>query len=112
MIVIATDAPLDHRHLERLAWRSFAGLARTGASMSHGSGDYAIAFSVDRGPIEMLDGGTLSRLFVAAAEASEEAIVASLFAAETVEGHLGTARALPVHRVLQLLDQAGALEED
>ena len=112
MIVIATDAPLDHRHLERLAERSFGGLARTGASLSHGSGDYAIAFSVDRDAVRLPDGGGLSRLFVAVRDATEEAIVASLFAAETVEGHLGTAEALPVDRTIELLAQAGVLARE
>lgn len=112
MIVLATDAPLDHRHLERLAERTLGGLARTGASLSHGSGDYAIAFSVDRGPIDVPGGGALSRLFRAAADATEEAIVASLFAAKTVRGDLGTAEALPVDRALELLRAAGVLDGD
>jgi len=112
MIVLATDAPLDHRSLERLAERSFGGLARTGSSMSHGSGDYAIAFSVDRGSIEIPGGGGLSRLFVAAMEATEEAIIASLFAAETVRGHLGTTEALPVDAALAILEGAGVLADD
>ena len=112
MIVIATDAPLDHRHLERLAERAFGGLARAGASLSHGSGDYAIAFSVDRGSVRLPGGEGLSRLFVAVRDATEEAIVASLFAAETTPGHLGTAEALPVGRVLQLLEAAGVLADD
>lgn len=112
MIVIATDAPLDHRHLERLAERSFGGLARAGASLSHGSGDYAIAFSVDRDVGRLPGGGGLSRLFVAVRDATEEAIIASLFAAETVDGQLGTAAALPVGRTLELLDGAGVLAGD
>jgi len=112
MIVLATDAPLDHRSLERLAERTFGGLARTGSSMSHGSGDYAIAFSVDRGPIDIPGGGALSRLFVGAMDATEEAIIASLFAAETTRGQLGTAEALPIDRVLDILDEAGVLAGD
>jgi D-aminopeptidase len=112
MIVIATDAPLDHRHLERLAERSFGGLARTGASLSHGSGDYAIAFSVDRGAVRLPGGGGLSRLFLAVRDATEEAIVASLFAAEAVRGHQGAAEALPVGRTLELLGRAGVLAGD
>ncbi|MFW6039439.1 MAG: P1 family peptidase [Gemmatimonadota bacterium] len=112
MIVIATDAPLDHRHLERLAERSFGGLARAGASLSHGSGDYAIAFTVDRDAVPLPGGGGLSRLFVAVRDATEEAIVASLFAAETVTGHMGAAEALPVGRTLELLERAGALADD
>lgn len=112
MIVLATDAPLDHRSLERLAERSFGGLARTGSCMSHGSGDYAIAFSVDPGTIAIPGGGALSRLFVAAMEATEEAIIASLFAAETVKGHMGTTEALPVDAALSILGRAGVLADD
>ena len=112
MIVIATDAPLDHRHLERLAERSFGGLARAGASLSHGSGDYAIAFSVDRGPVRLPEGGELSHLFRAVMDSTEEAIVASLFAADSVDGHLGRAEALPVARVLEILRRAGALASE
>ncbi len=77
MIVIATDAPLAHRELERVAERAFAGIARTGSWMSHGSGDYAIAFSTHRGAVELADGELLTRLFVAAAEAVEEAVLNS-----------------------------------
>lgn len=80
--------------------------------MSHGSGDYAIAFSVNRGPIDIPGGGALSRLFVGAMEATEEAIVASLFAAETTRGHLGTTEALPVDRVLRILGEAGVLADE
>jgi len=112
MILIATDAPLDHRHLERLAERSFGGLARAGASLSHGSGDYAIAFTVDRDAARLPGGGALSRLFVAVRDATEEAIVASLFAAETVNGHMGSAEALPVDRTLELLKRAGVLTSE
>ena len=110
MIVLATDAPLDHRQLERIASRTFGGLARTGATLSHGSGDYAIAFTVSDAPPD-LDGGALSRLFVATMEATEEAIVASLFAATTTRGHQGSAEGLPIDRVLALLRQAGRLAE-
>lgn len=109
MIVVATDAPLDHRQLERLAERSFGGLARTGASLSHGSGDYAIAFTVDRSP-KPGSQGFMTGLFVAAMEATEEAIIASLFAAESTTGHLGSVEGLPVERVLRMLGEAGWLE--
>lgn len=110
MIVLATDAALDHRQLERLATRSFGGLARTGASLSHGSGDYAIAFTVSDASPDV-GGRSLSRLFRAAMEATEEAIVASLFAATTTTGHHGTAEGLPIDRVLKLLREAGRLED-
>jgi D-aminopeptidase len=110
MIVVATDAPIDSRGLERLAERTFAGLARTGAALSHGSGDYAIAFTMHRGSPERLDGGTMTGLFVAAAEATEEAILNSLFRATRVTGHRGrSVEALPVDRVEELLRARGAL---
>ena len=101
MIIIATDAPLDQAGLRRLATRSFAGMARTGASFSHGSGDYAIAFSTARSaqtkaprPIQ---GGRLSPLFVAVADATEQAILDSLCAAQTTTGMGRTVRAMPLH---------------
>jgi D-aminopeptidase len=107
MIVIATDAPLSDRNLTRLARRAFAGLARTGASFSNGSGDYAIAFSVaesvrrtsqrraTRYAYEELPNDQMSPLFQAVIEATEEAIYNSLFYAHDMHGHGGTfARAL------------------
>jgi D-aminopeptidase len=114
MIVIATDAPLDAAALRRLAARSFAGMARTGASFSHGSGDYAIAFSTakelrirhgsDRAGGATLRGDELSKLFTAVADATEQAILDSLCAAETTAGappHV--VQAVPLDRLQQLL---------
>ena len=116
MVVIATDAPLDARALERLASRAFIGLGRTGSSMSNGSGDFAIAFStaavVRRGPLpagvatrptEVVTNDYLSPLFQAVAEATEEAVLNSLFKAESVRGTRATIRALPLDSVLPLL---------
>jgi len=113
MIVVATDAPLDARQLERLAKRAIVGLARTGASMSNGSGDYAIAFSsapsVRRRqgepvhPAPMLDNGEMDDLFVGVAEATEEAIDNSLFKARDMRGDRGAVPALPIDQVLRLL---------
>jgi len=104
MIVIATDAALSHRELTRVAERAFAGIARTGSWMSHGSGDYAIAFSTHRGAVEPPDGSMLTRLFVAAAEAVEEAVLNSLFRATTTVGYRGhRAEALPLAEVLEVL---------
>jgi D-aminopeptidase len=109
MIVIATDAPLSDRNLKRLASRGLAGLARTGASMSNGSGDYAVAFSTNEDvrrtpqrrskvwkypevPTELM-----SPLFEAAIEATEEAIYNSLCMAMTMSGYRGrTINALPL----------------
>jgi D-aminopeptidase len=106
MIVIATDAPLAHRELERLAERAFAGIARTGSWMSHGSGDYAIAFSTHRGPLDAPGGELLSRLFVATAEAVEEAVVNSLFLATTTVGYRGhRAEGLPIAEVLEVMER-------
>ena len=119
MIVVATDAPLSDRNLERLADRAFAGLARTGAAFSNGSGDYAIAFSTAEGVRRTLErrGGQatvvywsndrMSPLFVAVAEATEEAILNSLLKAETttsvIDGKPVTVEALDVERVKGLL---------
>jgi len=105
MIVIATDAPLAHRELSRVAERAFAGIARTGSWMSNGSGDYAIAFTTWRGPVEMMDGDLLTPLFVATAEAVEEAVINSLFRATTTVGYRGhRAEAIPIPAVLEILE--------
>lgn len=115
VIVIATDAPLSDRNLRRVAERAFAGIARTGSSFSNGSGDYAIAFStheaVRRTParrsaaasVADLPNDRVSPLFQATIEATEEAVLNSLFKAETVVGHRGTANALPLDTVLPML---------
>lgn len=109
MIVVATDAPLDARNLSRLARRSFLGMSRTGGNGSNGSGDYAIAFSTVRQPQELIANDAMTPLFEAVADATEEAIYNSLFAAETVTSNGATAEALPVDRVMRLLRQRGAL---
>ncbi len=107
MIVLATDAPRSQRNLRRLAERTSHGVARTGSSMAHGSGDYAIALSTDRGPAAKLEGALMTVLFGAAMEATEEAVLNSLFAATTTVGFRGrVVRALPVDEVLQLLRSA------
>jgi D-aminopeptidase len=116
MIVVATDAPLDARNLERLAKRALLGIARTGGYFSGGSGDYAIAFSTaasvrvpQRAPertrtITLLRDDAVSPLFQAAAEASEEAILNSLFQAVRTEGRDGhVAEALPLEKVRELI---------
>jgi D-aminopeptidase len=117
MIVLATDAPLDPLGLERLARRTFLGVARTGSPETSGSGDFAIAFStaasVRRGPLppgaltrtgeERVAGDAISPLFEAAVEATEEAIINSLFRATTVRGYRGTVAALPMDSVLTIL---------
>jgi D-aminopeptidase len=112
MIVLATDAPLSDRNLKRLAKRGLAGLARTGASMSNGSGDYVIAFStaeeVRRTPERRskvwaypeVPNNLMSPLFQAATEATEEAIYNSLCMAETMIGRRNqTINALPLEAI-------------
>jgi len=101
MIVVATDAALDHRQLDRLARRALIGLGRAGSAMDHGSGDFVIAFSTSHQPPVADD--TLNPLFQAVADATEEAIINSLFRAQTVRGARGTAEALPLDRVRRLL---------
>lgn len=116
MIVIATDAPLDARNLERLAKRAFMGLAKTGGIASNGSGDYVIAFSTHpsvRIPhysepelydTKIISNDALSPLFLAAIEATEEAIVNSLFAAKTMVGRDGNkVSALSIEQVISIL---------
>ncbi|MCA8954389.1 MAG: P1 family peptidase, partial [Planctomycetes bacterium] len=105
MIVIATDAPLDQRALTRLATRAFAGMARTGASFSHGSGDYSIAFSTAEREASSLRGDDLSPLFMAVADATEQAILDSLCAATTTRGMGRTVRALPLEPLRALLSR-------
>ncbi|MFN7541931.1 MAG: P1 family peptidase [Acidobacteriota bacterium] len=100
MIVVATDAPLEHRALSRLASRAIWGLGRTGSTGSNGSGDYAIAFSTFRNPISPLRGDLLSPLFQAVIEATEEAVLNSLFLARTIVGNGLRVEALPVDRVV------------
>jgi D-aminopeptidase len=115
MIVVATDAPLDSRNLERLAARAILGLSRTGSPMTNGSGDYVIAFSTAEGvrrtpvrrggvhQVELLPNDLTSPLFQAVVEATEEAILNSLFRATTTEGHRGRVEALPVDRVVEMV---------
>ena len=121
MIVVATDAPLDARNLDRLALRAITGLARTGSSMSNGSGDFVIAFStaesVRRKPaeggqtrtIQDLPNDYMSILFRGVAEATEEAIYNSLFKATTVKSASMTVEALPIDAVLEILRKYNAV---
>lgn len=113
MIVVATDAPLGNRNLTRLARRALAGLARTGSSMTNGSGDFVISFSTT--PVSRLaaagpvSNNRMSPLFHAAIEATEEAIYNSLFMATRVVGHRGTAEALPIDSTMAILRQYGVV---
>jgi D-aminopeptidase len=106
VIVIATDAPVDARNLRRMAARAIMGMARTGAAGSNGSGDYAIAFSTaEQGGVPVLHNDAMSPLFLGVIEATEEAIVNSLFRATTVTGNGRTIEALPLAKVLQFLQK-------
>ena len=118
IVVLATDAPLSDRNLERVARRAFLGIARTGSPMTNGSGDYAIAFSTSPAvrrtperrekpsPVVDLPNDQMSPLFEAAVEATEEAVINSLFAATPVDGNGHRVDALPVDQVLKLYRRA------
>ncbi|MGM0545658.1 MAG: P1 family peptidase [Bacteroidota bacterium] len=120
MIVVATDAPLDARNLERLAKRAMLGLGKTGGIASNGSGDYVVAFSTaesvripyssekDLKTQNVLRNSVMSPLFMAVNEATEEAIINSLFHAETMTGRDGhTIEELPVGEVLKIMKGYG-----
>ncbi|MDQ1591061.1 MAG: D-aminopeptidase [Pyrinomonadaceae bacterium] len=128
IIVVATDAPVDARNLQRIAARAMMGLGRTGASGSNGSGDYVIAFSTapevrihansDPKPgglfapreLKLLSNEAMSPLFLACIEATEEAIYNSLFRAQTTTGYGKlTVEALPLERTLDILRKYNAL---
>jgi D-aminopeptidase len=125
MIVVATDAPLSDRNLERLAARAILGLARTGSSASNGSGDYVLAFSTAEGVRRRVDAAAApaagphpradtvlenddaSPLFQAVVEATEEAIYNSLFRATTTGGRGGTVEAIPLGPLRAVLAKYG-----
>jgi len=122
MIVVATDAPLDARQLQRLAGRALLGLAAVGSPMTHGSGDYVIAFSTAKEVRVAHEGAgltvtrvklrdeTLSPLFQATREATEEAIVNSLLKATTVTGLEGrTCEAIPIDGVIEICKRFGVI---
>jgi D-aminopeptidase len=114
IVVVATDAPIDARNLKRLASRAMLGLGRTGSAGTNGSGDYVIAFSTDLQSriqpsesvrkIQLLSNDAMSPLFLAAVEATEEAVYNSLFRAVTVVGRDGNrAEALPLEKTIEIL---------
>lgn len=113
IMVVATDAPLEHRNLERLGRRALLGLGRGGGSMSNGSGDYVLAFSsVPLSRLwdeERVPNAAMSPLFQAAAEATEEAILNSILLATTVEGDRGTVEAIPIEPTLEILRRHGVV---
>jgi len=118
IVVIATDAPLSDRNLERLAHRGILGIARTGSPMTNGSGEYAVAFSTSlevrrtperrARPSQIIDlpNDAMSPLFEAAVEAAEEAAINSLFAATATDGNGRHVEALPVDQVIKLYKRA------
>lgn len=119
MVVVATDAPLDNHNLKRLAQRALLGIPRTGGFYTSGSGDYCIAFSAAESmrfphrarentlKQEIIRTDRMSPLFLAAAEASEEAILNSLFKATTMQGKNGRKQeALPLDKVKAIMDEA------
>jgi D-aminopeptidase len=117
MIVVATNAPLDALNLKRLAARAWLGIARTGSSASNGSGDYAIAFSTapqvrihanDKAltrNMEVMTNDAMSPLFLAAIEATEEAVYNSMFKATTMTGNGHTVEALPIEKTVEILKE-------
>jgi len=117
IVVIATDAPVGERNLERIAARAMMGLGRTGSSAANGSGDYALAFSTAtsmRRPFgaKQLKGTELandemSALFQATVEVVEEAVYNSMFMATTVRGNGRTVHAIPLDRVREILQRHG-----
>ena len=124
MIVAATDAPLLHRNLKRLAKRALLGLARTGSFMANGSGDYVIAFSTAEQlrltgtprknvSAEELANDMMTPLFRAVVEATEEAVYNSLFKATTITGiNQNRAEALPVDKTIEICRRYGVLNWD
>ncbi len=124
MIIIATDAPLSSRNLERIAKRSFLAFGRVGSFSSNGSGDYSIAFSTHpdvRVPyrydqpvqeVPRLMNDDMSPLFLATLEATEEAIYNSLFMAEDMTGREGhEVKALPIPQTLEILKKYNVIKE-
>ena len=120
MMIVATDAPLSSRNLERVAKRAWLGMGKAGGVASNGSGDFVIAFSTNKSmrvPYDAKANETLKRdvvqndnmtpLFMATIEATEEAIVNSLFAAKDTKTYKGTTvKALPVDKVMQMMKEA------
>ncbi|KYG74190.1 aminopeptidase [Roseivirga spongicola] len=121
MMVVLTNAPLDARQLERIAKRAMMGLAKTGGIASNGSGDYVIAASTaesmripyqtrnttDNGGV--LRNDEMSALFMATIEATEEAIINSLFTAQTMTGNGRTVESIPLNRVISILKSYGVI---
>ena len=123
MMVVATDAPLTARNLDRVARRAMMGLARTGSFASNGSGDYVIAFSTNPNvrkprvsevpvPLEVLVNESMTPLFAAIAEATEEAIYNAIFKATTISSSRGELRAIPLEDLMRVLGKYQSLNWD
>jgi D-aminopeptidase len=121
MIVLATDAPVSPRNLERMAKRAMLGLARTGSYASNGSGDFVVAFSTQNrrtgeaspGTDSLLPNAAMSPLFLGTVEATEEAVYNALTAATTVKGRDGhVQKALPLNRLREILRKAGHIDSN
>ncbi len=123
MMVVATDAPLTARNLDRVARRAMMGLARTGSFASNGSGDYVIAFSTNPNvrkprvsevpvPLEVLVNESMTPLFAATAEATEEAIYNAIFKATTISSSRGELRAIPLEDLMRVLGKYQSLNWD
>ena len=117
MIIIATDAPLSNRNLKRMAKRVDHAFGRVGAYSSNGSGDYAIIFSTSKPPSsdkksftrKEIKNNSMNGLFMATVEATEEAIINSLFMAETVSSKYGKMEELPIDETMKILKKYRAL---
>ena len=117
MIIVATDAPLSNRNLERMAKRAVIGMANVGSFISNGSGDYVIAFTTFEALTlnksiatrKEINNRAMNGMFLAVAEATEEAILNSLFMAETINSKYGTSEALPIEETLQILKKYNSL---
>ena len=123
MLVVATNAPLNSRSLDRLGFRALMGLGRTGSYASNGSGDYVISFSthpsvrkprVSESPvaIEELVNASMSPLFAAVSEATEEAIYNAIFKATTISSARGELKAVPYDELIRILEKHQVLEWD
>jgi len=113
IIVVATDAPIRSRNLKRLAGRAILGMARTGSICANGSGDYVIAFSTAKSSAGQLSNNGMTPLFLAAVEATEEAIYNSLFKATSMTGvdnhHV---EAIPLDKVIDICRKYNVLDWD
>lgn len=123
MVIVATDAPLNTRSLDRLAKRAMIGIGRTGSFVTNGSGDYIISFSthpdvrrprVSNEPVTTpsLVNSSMTPLFAATVDATQEAIYNALFKATTIESSRGRSAAIPIEPVVEILKKYNVLNWD